>query len=105
MTKYDYSMLLSFSPEYAHLRDSTKTELFNEFLIKMRRMYPQMRYIAIPSVTPNGHLHFHLFIGGITPQDIRSVSIRDPSKNTYYYVDDWTYGYGVMSPLYKVVIA
>ena len=103
MTRYDYFITLTFANEYRHFRDSVKMEIFDNFIDKLKKLVPQMQYIAIVDKKLNGDLHFHVLTSGITPQDIQCVQKAIRFGKWFYAVILWDYGYSTMGKLEKAV--
>lgn len=104
MTRYDYFITLTFDELYKGFRDSTKFEICEKFISKLKKSAPQMQCISIPDHKPNGDLHFHVLTSGITPQDIQCVQKAIRCGKWFYDILLWSYGYSTMVKLDRAVI-
>ncbi len=100
--------------------DSDKVERLNDIKVKrkftqfqnyLRKIFPNMYYVAVPEYHDNGGLHFHLLIGGVSMDELKAVPARYPKnvgrhkkgdfifKNGHqiFNVERWKLGYSTLS--------
>lgn len=76
--EFQYFVTWTFDKEKIDRLDDEKVKRkFTQFQNYLRKIFPQMYYVAVPEYHKKGGLHFHLLIGGVTMDELKAV----PAKN------------------------
>lgn len=64
---------------------------FNIFIKRLKRVYPDLKYIAVPEFQKKGRIHYHLL-----------TNIKEYISNDYLADELWTYGFAWLRKTYNV---
>ena len=77
MNDFDWFVTLTFDPELVDRADSEAVyETYDRWVNLIKHQYPSFRYITVPEKhkDDNGCYHFHMVIGGISPDELGLVN-------------------------------
>lgn len=109
---FEYFVTWTFSPDKVErLNDNIVKRKFTQFQNYLRKMFPNMYYIAVPEYHDKGELHFHLLVGGATMEELKAVPARYAKRKgkhkkgdlifkrgkQIFNVERWTLGYSTLS--------
>ena len=93
------------------LNDDIVKRKFTQFQNYLRKMFPNMFYVAVPEYHDKGGLHFHLLVGGVTMEELKAVPARYVKRTRkhkkgdlvfkngkqIFNVERWRLGYSTLS--------
>lgn len=101
---FKFFVTFTYDPEKKdRLNDEITRRTFTIWANNMRKLYPDMFYVAVPEYHFLGGLHYHLLVGGIKWEDMKPQFWKlDKNGTPIYTATAWRWGWSTVSVIKNI---